>query len=102
MSNDPAFQKNHRVPSGLDAPIPILFWEPMEFTMAIIALGLGVVMHMMFLGIALAAIVLVVSRRMRRGAKRGAVPHSIWYTGLDVDPALKNWFPPSWKNDFVE
>jgi type IV conjugative transfer system protein TraL len=103
MQNDQdRMRRAHAVPSGLDAPVQILFWEPMEFILAISALGLGVVMHALVLGIVMSAIVLWLSRKLKRGAKRGAVPHFVWYSGLEVDPALKQWFPPAWRNDFLE
>lgn len=97
-----AEQESHRVPATIDEPVPIMFWTPMELVMAIAGLGLGVILHMMTLGMLVAGLVLWGSKKLKRGAKRGAVQHRAWRAGLEVDPALKRWFPASWQNDFLE
>lgn len=93
---------NHTVPQNLDAPVKILFWEPMEFVLAITAVGFGVMLKQLLFGIFLAGLVLWGSKKLKRGSKRGAMPHHIWFGGLELDPAMKAWFPASWRNDFLE
>ncbi|MHB1666132.1 type IV conjugative transfer system protein TraL [Thiomonas sp.] len=92
----------HRIARDLDKPIPILFWDPVEFVIAVSMVGFGVLVNMWVIGMLAGAAVLVLSTKLKRGAKPGAVQHWLWSLGLQVDPALKQRFLPSWKNDFFE
>ncbi len=92
----------HRTVKDLDKPIPILFWEPVEFTIAVSMVGFGLLFNMWVIGMLAGAAVLVGANKLRRGAKPGAVQHFLWSTGLQLDPPLKRYFPPSWANDFYE
>lgn len=89
-------------PADIEAPVPILFWEPVEFIVALTLAGFGMLAQMFPLGIVLAASVLVGARYLKRGAKRGAVQHFLWSMGLQLDPGLKSKFPPAWVNEFIE
>lgn len=95
-------EESHRVPFDLEAPIPIMFWEPLEFILAITLMGFGIVAHAWMLGCLSGAAVLMGSRYLKRGAKRGAMQHFMWAHGLQLDPALSKKFKPSWLNDFNE
>lgn len=86
----------------LEDPIPVLFWEPLEFVMAFALLGVGVVFGMWVVGMVGCFAVLIGSRYLRRGMKRGAVQHFLWSIGLPADNALAARFPPVWVNDLIE
>lgn len=94
-------QEAHIVPEKLEDPIPILFWTPMEFTLAISFMGFGLVMNLWFVGMFMGIGVLVGSRYLGRGAKRGNVQHLMWALGLNIDVPLKTQFPPAWDNQFI-
>lgn len=98
MSFDP---QSHVVPEKLEDPIPILFWSPIEFTLAISFAGFGLVMNLWFIGLGMSAAVLIGSRYLARGAKRGSVQHLIWSLGLRIDTPLKTQFPAPWTNEFI-
>ena len=95
-------QKAHIVRHKLEDPVPILFWEPLEFIMAFALFGIGLVMGMWIIGMIGCFAVLIGSRYLRRGMKRGAVQHFLWSLGLPADKALSTKFPPVWVNDLVE
>jgi hypothetical protein len=95
-------QNAHIVRHKLEDPVPILFWEPLDFTMAFALLGIGLVMGMWIIGMIGCFSVLIGSRYLRRGMKRGAVQHFLWSIGLPADNALKARFPPVWVNDLIE
>lgn len=95
-------EKAHCVFYGIEDPIPILFWDPLEFTMAVCFFGFGIVTDLWVFGAALGTAVLVGSRYMRRGAKKGSVQHLLWSVGLQLDACLNKFFKPSWCNDFTE
>lgn len=97
-----AFTEAHVIPEGIENPTPILFWEPMEFVLALMFMGFGIIASLWVLGAGLASAVLVFAPRMRRGTRRGAVPHLLWAKGLTLDPNLKRWFKPAWLNDYSE
>jgi hypothetical protein len=59
-------------------------------------------MNAWILGLVGATLVLMLSRKLKRGAKRGAVQHWIWRMGLQVDPALAKKFPPACHNELIE
>lgn len=94
-------EEAHVVPEKLEDPIPILFWSPMEFTLAISFMGFGLVMNLWFVGMFMGIGVLIGSRYLSRGAKRGNVQHLIWALGLNIDKFLKDQFPDPWENDFI-
>ncbi len=97
-----ADQIQHAIPFDIEKPVPILLWEPLEFIGSIMAIGFGLVLDLIFVGIIAAALVLWGSLRLKRGAKRGAMQHTFWALGLQLDPGLRELFPPSWQNDFVD
>lgn len=89
-------------PQEIDAPIPILFWEPLEFITAIALLGIGVALDMLPMGLIGCVVVLRYAKQMRRGAKANAAQHMLWAFGSPfVDPAMK-WFPPAELTDFYD
>lgn len=92
----------HQIPVGIEKPTPILLWDPLDFVLAILAIGFGLVMDIIFVGIVAAALVLWGSLRMKRGAKAGAMQHALWSLGLQIDARLKVHFPASWANDYME
>lgn len=93
---------NRSVPVHADKVVPILFWEPVEFAIAMTLLMVGMFTHLFLLGAAGAAATLYGAAKLRKGAKRGAAQHFLWAAGLTVDPALKRWFPPAHVNEWVE
>jgi len=92
----------HKIARDLDKPIPILFWDPAEFVIAISMIGFGLLINMWFGGMLAGAAVLVLATKLKRGAKQGAVQHWMWSLGLQLDAALAERFPGSWVNDFIE
>lgn len=86
----------------LDLPVPIMFWDPMEFIIATSFMGFGMIIDNWLFGGMMCAIVLIGAQKMKKGAKRGAVQHLIWKMGLPIDPVLGNYFPKPWVNDFIE
>lgn len=95
-------QQSHAFASGIEAPIPIMFWEPMEFVMAISLMGFGIVINLWMFGTVAGMGVLLGSRYLKRGAKPGATQHLLWSLGLLLDQPLKTRFPAPWKRDFTE
>jgi hypothetical protein len=95
-------KESHVIPFDLEAPTPILFWDPLEFTIAVVFMGFGIIAKLWLLGMVGGLAVLLGSRYLKRGAKRGAVQHMLWGIGLQVDMPLKKRFPPAWVNDFVQ
>lgn len=95
-------EKGHTVPHDLENPIPIMFWDPMEFVMALCFMGFGIVLNLWVLGMGMGAAVLVGSRYLKRGGKRGMMQHLLWAIGLQLDVNLTKRFPPSWVNEFIE
>ena len=95
-------QQSHSIPFDLEAPVPIMFWDPLEFVVGICLVGFGVITDLFFFGVLGAVIVMVASKYLKRGAKRGAMQHYLWSLGLQLDVALKKHTPPAWHNDFIE
>lgn len=93
---------SHKVPFGIEAPIPIMFWDPLEFIIAISFMGFGVISKLWIIGMAGGFAVLVGAKYLKRGAKRGAVQHMLWAYGIQLDNALRRKFQPAWLNDFIE
>ena len=94
--------ESHVVPEGLEAPIPIMFWDPLEFVLALTLMGFGIIMHLWVFGMVASAGVLMGSRYLKRGAKRGTMQHFLWALGLQMDSPLAKKFKPAWLNDFIE
>jgi len=92
----------HVIPVDVEAPVPIMFWDPMEFIMAVSMMGFGMVMNLWILGMIGGVGILIGSRYLKRGSKRGAMQHLLWSMGLTLDRPLANKFPPAWDKDFIE
>lgn len=92
----------HRVPRGLDTPVPILFWDPAELTVAILLLGLGIILKQPIIGIGGCFGFLQLSKKLKRGAKRGQGMHTMWRFGIEVDPLLKKYGHRPHHNDLTE
>lgn len=92
----------HQVPFDLEEPIPIMFWDPLEFVLAVTLMGFGIVTNLFLLGLAGAAGVLVGAKYLKRGAKRGAMQHWLWALGLTLDKALADKFKAAYLNDFID
>lgn len=84
---------------GLDDPIPIFFFDPVDFVLITTFFGIGVVMKEMLVGIFLAWGVMKLSKIMRKGAKRGVMAHTLWRLGLMGDKHLTRYDPI--KTDFI-
>lgn len=95
-------QETHTVPYDIEAPVPVLFWEPLEFVLALSLVGFGIILGLWVIGIGGALGVLLGSRYLKRGAKRGAMQHYFWAHGLQLDNPLRKSFKPAWLNDFIE
>jgi len=76
------------MPANLDAAVPILFWEGVEITVALMMLGFGVAFDVFLFGLIAFVAVLIYAPKLRRGAKRGASQHYLWFIGLNLDPGL--------------
>lgn len=95
-------QQSHVVPHNLEDPIPILFWQPLEFTLALSLMGFGTIMNLWVVGMVAGTAVLIWSRYLKRGAKKGAMQHLLWSYGLPLDKPISRRFLPSWVNEFIE
>lgn len=95
-------EQAHIVAFDIEAPIPIMFWEPLEFVMALTFMGFGIISNLWILGMLAGTTVLVGSRYLKRGSKRGAMQHYMWSLGLQLDQSLSKLFKPSWINEFIE
>jgi len=95
-------EKAHIVAFDIEAPIPIMFWEPLEFVMALTFMGFGIISNLWILGMLAGTGILVGSRYLKRGSKRGAMQHYMWSLGLQMDQSLSKLFKPSWINEFIE
>lgn len=93
---------SHIVPFDLEAPIPIMFWDPLEFVLAIVLMGFGVISGLWAFGLLGGIGVLYGARYLKRGAKRGAMQHFLWGHGLQMDPVLMRKFKPAWLNDYTD
>jgi len=94
--------ESHTIPYDLEAPTPVMFWDPLEFTLAVVFMGFGIIAKIWLLGMACGIGILWGSRYLKRGAKRGAMQHMLWALGLEADVPLKKRFPPAWVNDFTQ
>lgn len=89
------------MPKDIEAPIPILFFDPLEFILSVAMMGFGVVVNAWIPGLVCAVAILMGSRYLKKGARKGAAQHLMWSLGLQLDPSFKR-IPPSWVNDFTE
>lgn len=90
-----------RIPLTSDNPVPILFWEPVDFIAGMSIFGMGVALHMFLFGALGGAFTLMIASKLRQGAKRGAAQHWLWYMGMTIDRALSRMKLRSWDNDFI-
>lgn len=97
MDNDP-----HFIPFDIEAPVPVLFWEPLDFALAVSFTGFGIALGLFIPGVIGAFGVLYGSKYLKRGAKRGAAQHYLWGLGLNIDKYLSSNFLPADKNEFIE
>lgn len=79
-----------------------MFWEPLEFVLALCLMGFGIIANVWLLGLAAGMGVLLGARYLKRGAKRGAMQHFMWAHGLQLDASLTKKFKPAWLNDYIE
>lgn len=93
---------SHIVPYGLEDPVPIMFWDPLEFVLAISFIGFGIIANVWIFGVGVGIGILFGARYLKRGAKRGAMQHFMWAYGLQLDAQLGKCFKPSWINDYTE
>ncbi len=90
-----------RIPLTADNPVPILFWEPVDFIAGMSIFGMGVALHMFLFGAVGGAVTLMVASKLRQGAKRGAAQHWLWFMGMNIDRALNRMKLRAWDSDFV-
>lgn len=89
------------IPIKVDDPVPILFFEPLEFVMLVSIFGISVAMGFMLIGAILSILLIFALRKLKRGAKKGATQHAIWSAGLRIDRGMSR-FPQAWDNDLIE
>ncbi|HEY9017688.1 MAG: hypothetical protein IBX55_11595 [Methyloprofundus sp.] len=89
------------VPTRVDNVVPILFWDPVEFVIAVVLFGFSFLAGLLLVGVFLVYFFLKITKRMKRGAKRGAAQHAVWAFGLSIDPTLRKRFPPPYENEFI-
>ncbi len=90
-----------RIPLTADNPVPILFWEPVDFIAGMSIFGMGVALHMFLFGAVGGAVTLMVASKLRQGAKRGAAQHWLWFMGVNIDRALTRLKLRAWDSDFI-
>ena len=93
--------KYRRIPQRADDPVPILFWDPFEFVLAVCSFGLLMIFANPMVGMLVGIFVLWAGKKLKAGTKRGAAQHAIWSTGLMADKGMVR-FPPAWWKDLVE
>jgi len=90
-----------RIPLTADNPVPILFWEPVDFIAGMAIFGMGVALHMFLFGGVGGALTLMVASKLRQGAKRGAAQHWLWFMGMNIDRSLNRMKLRAWDSDFI-
>lgn len=90
-----------KIPLMADNPVPIMFWEPVDFIAGLSIFGMGVALNMFLFGAVGGAATLMIASKLRQGAKRGAAQHWLWYMGLNIDRALQRMKLRAWDNDFI-
>lgn len=95
-------QQDFTIFYDLEKPIPIMFWDPMEFTIGFTMLGFGIVTDLPVIGGGLCVLVLWGGKYLKKGQKNGGVQHFLWRMGLQIDGVLKKYFPAPWVLEFIE
>lgn len=101
MSSQRNEQALRKIPLTADNPVPIMFWEPVDFIAGMSVFGMGVALHMFLFGAIGGAVTLMVASKLRQGAKRGAAQHWLWYMGVNIDRALGRMKLHAWDSDFI-
>lgn len=91
----------HYVAKDIDAVVPVLFWTPVEFVVAITAMAFGFILNSAGIGILCCFFVLLISSKMKRGNKRGFMQHLLWRMGVAPNKKLKS-FPGPLRIEFIE
>lgn len=90
-----------KIPMTADNPVPIMFWEPVDFIAGMSIFGMGVALGMFMFGVVGGVATLMVASKLRQGAKRGAAQHWLWYMGMNIDRALARLKLRAWDSDFI-
>lgn len=86
-----------------EEPIPIVFWSPMEFSVAMAFLGLFITFGELMVGLVAAAFVLMSCKYFRKGLKRGQAQHFLWSLGpAAFGDRLGNRFPNGDVQEYIE
>ncbi|QHS09081.1 type IV conjugative transfer system protein TraL [Sinimarinibacterium sp. NLF-5-8] len=101
MEPSQGFDPRRHIPSRADDPVPMLFWEPFELVLSITAFGMLMILVNPIVGVIVGWGSLWISKRLKRGAKKGAAQHAVWALGLMSDKALHK-FPPPQIKEFIE
>lgn len=101
MSEQRGERALRRIPLMADNPVPILFWEPVDFIAGMSIFGMGVALKMFLFGAIGGAVTLMVASKLRQGAKRGAAQHWLWFMGMNIDRALNRMKLRAWDSDFI-
>lgn len=101
MSGQRSERTVRKIPVTADNPVPIMFWEPVDFIAALAIFGMGVAMKMFLFGAVASVATLIVASNLRKGAKRGAAQHWLWAMGLNIDKSLARLKVKAWNNDFI-
>lgn len=95
--------EKHLVPRDLDAPVPIMFWEPVEVIGALSIVGFMIMFHQLLLGFALAAVFLWITKKLKkRSAKAGLAMHMLHAQGVPIDGSLHKHMPPARLPEFID
>lgn len=98
-------QRNERalrkIPLSSDNPVPIMFWEPVDFIAGLSIFGMGVALNLFLFGMIGAVLTLMIATKLRQGAKRGAAQHWLWYMGMNIDKGLGRLKLRAWDSDFI-
>lgn len=90
-----------QIPLMIDNPVPIMFWEPVDFIAGMSVFGMGVALNLFAFGAIGGAITLMIATKLRQGAKRGAAQHWLWFMGLNIDRGLHRMKLKASHNDFM-
>lgn len=101
MSSQRNERELRKIPMTTDNPVPILFWEPVDFIAGLAMFGMGVALHMFLFGLVGGIATLMIASKLRQGAKRGAAQHWLWFMGMNLDRALSRMKLRAWDNDFI-
>lgn len=87
----------------LESPIPIMFWEPLEFILAIGLLGMFMILNLFTVGLVACVIVLKYSSKFKAGEKKGSLNHGLWRYGLhQVSSEISTRYPKPWVLEFKQ